>query len=140
MADELNIYKTDMKFEDGQTVHFMYDQDSDDLEIVFEKGRANCTIELTDHIILRFDRERKTALSLILIGVSFLTQRTEVGPKSFAVSNLDHLPAGLRRTVSRIITTPPVNHFLKVSCFTPSPSRHIPITYVERPAALAAWA
>ena len=48
------------------------------LEIVFEKGRASCTVELTDHI--------------------------------------------------------------KVSCFTPTPSERIPITYVERPPALAAWA
>jgi len=140
MADEMNIYKTDVAFEDGRTVHFMYDQDSDDLEIVFERGRANCTVELTEHIILRLDRERKIALSLILVGFSFLTQSTEVGPRSFPMSTFDHLPTDLRQTVLKIITTPPVNRFLKVSCFTPSPSRRIPITYVERPAALAALA
>lgn len=134
----MNIYKTDVTFEDGRTVHFMYDPDSDDLEIVFERGRANCTVELTEHIILRLDRERKSALSLILVGFSFLTQPTEVGPRSFPVANLNHLPAGLRQTVFNIITTPPVNRFLKVSCFTPTPAERIPITYVERPAALAA--
>jgi len=136
----MNIFKSDITFENNRTVHFMYDRDSDDLEIVFEKGRANSTVELTDRIILRLDRERKVALSLILVSFSSLTQRTELGPQSFPISNLDYLPADLHQTVLEIITTPPVNHFLKVSSFTPSPAQRIPITYVERPAALAAWA
>ena len=140
MAEEMNIHKTDITFEDGHTIHFMYDQDSDDLEIVFERGRANCTVELTEHIILRLDRERKIALSLILVGFSSLTQPTEVGPRSFPMASLDHLSADLRQTVFKIITPPPVNRFLKVSCFTPTPAERIPITYVERPVALAAWA
>lgn len=140
MAADMNIYQTDITFENNRTVHFMYDRDSDDLEVVFEKGRANSTVELTDRIILRLDRERKVALSLILVSFSFLTQLTELGPQSFPLSNLDHLPADLRQTVLEIITTPPVNRFLKVSSFTPTPAQRIPITYVERPAALAAWA
>ncbi len=140
MADEMNIYKSDIMFEDDHAVHFMYDRDSDDLEIVFEQGRANCTIELTEHIVLRFDRERESALSLILVGFSFLTQPTEVGPRSFPMSNLDHLPNDLRRVVFKIITTLPVNRFLKVSCFTPTPAERIPITYVERPTPLPALA
>ncbi|MFQ6100719.1 MAG: hypothetical protein ACE5OS_05740 [Anaerolineae bacterium] len=133
----MNIYKTDVTFEDGRTIHFMYDRDSDDLEIVFERERANCTIELTEHIILRLDRERESALSLILVGFSSLTEPTEVGPRSFPMSNVDHLPADLRQTVFRIITTPPVNHFLKVSYFAPTPAERIPIAYVERPSVLA---
>ncbi len=130
----MDIYKTDVKLENGQTVHFMYDRDSDDLEIVFERGRANCTVELTEQIVLRLDRERRAALSLILIGFSALTQRTEVGPQSFPISALDHLSTEVRHMVLEIITTPPVNRFLKVSAFSLSPSQRIPITYVERPA------
>lgn len=136
----MNIYKTDITFENDRVVHFMYDRDSDDLEVVFEKGRANSTVELTDHIILRMDRERKIALSLILVGFSSLAQFTEFGPRSFSMDSLNYLSADLRQIVIGIITTPPVNHFLKVSHFVSSPTERIPITYVERPAALAAFA
>ena len=136
MADELNIYKTDITFDDGRTIHLMYDRDSDDLEIVFKKGRANCAIELTDNIVLRFDREKEKALSLILLSFSVLAQPTEIGPKSFPLTGLDDLPDDLRQTVVQIITSPPVNQFLKVSYFYPSPAERLPITYVERPPSL----
>lgn len=137
MTDELNIYKTDITFNNGQTIHFMYDRDSDDLEIVFEKGRANCAIELTDNIVLRFDREKEKALSLILLSFSVLAQPTEIGPKSFPLTGLADLPDDLRQTVVKIVTSPPVNQFLKVSYFYPSPAERLPITYVERPPSLA---
>jgi len=137
MTDELNIYKTDITFDDGRTIHFMYDRDSDDLEIVFERRRANCAIELTDNIVLRFDREKEKAISLILLSFSVLAQSTEIGPKSFPLTGLDDLPDDLRQTVVKIITSPPVNQFLKVSYFYPSPAERLPITYVERPPALA---
>lgn len=137
MSDELKIYKTDITLDDGRAVHFVYDQDSDDLEIVFEKGRANCTIELTDNIVLRFDREAKKALSLILISFSALARLTEMGPQSFAITGLDNLPEELRQTVVKILTTPPVNRFLRVSLLC-APPAHLPITTVERLPALAA--
>jgi hypothetical protein len=137
MTDELNIYKTDITFDDGQTIHFMYDRDSDDLEIVFEKGRANCAVELNDNIVLRFNRELEKALSLILLSFSVLAQHTEIGPKSFPLTGLADLPDDLRQTVVKIITSPPVNQFLKVSYFYPSPAERFPITYVERPPSLA---
>ena len=136
MTDKLHISKTDIPGDDGRTIHFMYDQDSDDLEIVFEKARANCVVELTGNIILRFDRVQEKALSLILIGFSTLAQVTEIGPKSFPLTGLADLPEDLRQTVVKIITSPPVNQFLKVSCFYPSPAQSIPITYVERLPAL----
>ncbi len=127
----MNIYKTDITLDDGQTVHFMYDRDSDDLEIVFEKAKADCVVEVSDSIILRLDRSKGKALSLILIGFSTLAQTTEIGPKNFPLTGLDDLPEELRRTVVKIITTPPVNRFLKVSSFYPSPTLAIPITCVD---------
>jgi len=140
MSGELDIYKADITLDDSRTIHFMYDRDSDDLEIVFEKGRANCTIELTDNIILRFDKEKEKALSLILISFSTLAQPTEMGPKSFPLTGLADLPEDLHQMVVKIITSPPVNRFLKVSYFYPSPAKCIPITYLEHPPALAAIA
>ena len=135
MIDEMEV-----TFDDEQDVHLAYDEECDILEVVFKGIEANCAIELTDHVLLRFNLERERAAGLSVLDFSLLARSTEMGPLSLSITGLDNLPGNMRRTVSRIITTPPVNHFLKVSCFTPSPSRHIPITYVEHPAALAAWA
>ena len=124
----------------GQDVHLAYDEECDILEIVFDGVEANCAVELTDHILLRFNLEQEQAAGLSILDFSLLTRSTEMGPPSFSITGLDGLPEEMRRTVLKIITTPPVSHFLKVSCFTPSPPQRIPITYVERPAALAALA
>ncbi len=127
-------------FDDEQDVHLAYDEEVDVLEVVFKGVEANCAVELTDHVLLRFNLEREQAAGLSVLDFSLLVRSTEMGPLSFSITGLDDLPKDMRQTVFKIITTPPVNHFLKVSCFTPSPSRHIPIAYVERPAALSAWA
>ena len=136
----MSIQNTEIAFGDEQIVHLAYDDECDILEVVFKGVEANCAIELTDHVLLRFNLERERAAGLSVLDFSLLARSTEMGPLSFSITGLDDLPKDMRRTVFKIVTTPPVNHFLKVSCFTPSPSRHIPITYVERPAALAAWA
>lgn len=141
MTAELNLYKTDITLDNGQTVHFMYDRDSDDLEIVFERGRANCVVELSNNIVLRFDKEKEKALSLIVISFSVLAQPTEMGPKNFPLSGLDDLPEDLRQIVVKIITTLPVNQFLRVSSFYSSPAlaqaTPTPIIYLERHPSLA---
>ena len=136
----MSIQKIKVTFDDKQDVHLAYDEECDILEVVFKGIEANCAIELTDHVLLRFNLERERAAGLSVLDFSLLVRSTEMGPLSFSITGLDDLPKDMRRTVLKIVTTPPVNRFLKVSCFTPSPSRHIPITYVERPAALAAWA
>ncbi|MBL7063034.1 MAG: DUF2283 domain-containing protein [Anaerolineae bacterium] len=136
----MSIQKIKVTFDDEQDVHLAYDEECDILEVVFKGIEANCAIELTDHVLLRFNLEQGRAAGLSVLDFSMLARSTEMGPPSFSITGLDDLPGDMRRTVLKIVTTPPVNRFLKVSCFTPSPSRHIPITYVERPAALAAWA
>ena len=40
-------------------------------------------------------------------------------------------PEELRELVLRIISTPPVNQFLKLSHFQESPTKRVPFTYVE---------
>lgn len=136
----MSIQNTEIAFGDELIVHLAYDEECDILEVVFKGVEANCAIELTDHVLLRFNLEQAQAAGLSMLDFSLLVRSTEMGPLSFSITGLDDLPEDMRRTVSRIITTPPVNRFLKVSTFSPAPSQHIPITYVERPAALAAFA
>ena len=86
--------------------------------------------------MLRFHREQGQAAGLTLLDFSVLASPAELGPRSFALTGLDNLPDDLRETVTHIITTPPVNLFLKVFTFYSFPAQPIPLTYVESPRAL----
>ncbi|MFQ6100343.1 MAG: hypothetical protein ACE5OS_03810 [Anaerolineae bacterium] len=90
-------------------------------------------VSLIEHILLRFHPETQEAVGLTLMDFSALVQPTEVGPRSFALTGLDNLPDDLRETVITLITTPPVNRFLKVSSFAPSPRQQFHLTYIEQP-------
>jgi len=114
-----------------------YIEEADILEIFFERGAATCAMEIADHITLRFRPEEKKAMSLILDNVSYLIEPTEIGPRSFRLK-LERISPELRQTVIELITSPPVNRFLKVSSYTrPRARSSEPITYVERLPALA---
>lgn len=95
---------------------------------------------MTDDILLRFDLEHEQAAGLTILDFSTLTSSTEIGPESFPVTGLADLPEELRRTVVKIITSPPVNRFLKLTCYYLTPTERIPLTYVEWPPALATLA
>jgi hypothetical protein len=114
-----------------------YIREADILEIFFERGTATCAVEITDHITLRFRPEEQKAMSLILDNVSYLVKPAEIGPRSFRLK-LECISPELRQTVIELITSAPVNQFLKVSSYTrPRARRFEPITYVERLPALA---
>lgn len=136
MGSALIIQKSEVITDQGQIVQVEYDEEGDILELFFERGPANCAVELSDNIILRFDHAWGKPLSLSLLSYSHIVQPTEVGPRSFPLTGLDNLPDDLRQTVVKIITSPPVNQFLKVSSFYPSPTRRIALTYVEKSDAL----
>ena len=122
--------------EDGQTVLYHYDKEGDILEIFFQRG-GGCGVELTDEIVLRYDVETGKPLSVIFLCFSALMQSAEFGPLSFRLK-LDEMPDDVRQTVLKIITTPPVNRFLKVLTYSPPRAkRPVPITYVEKLPALA---
>jgi len=137
MTDSLIIHKSKVVTDQGQIVQVEYDEEGDILELFFETGPANCAVELSDNIILRFDHERGKPLSLSLLSYSRIVQPTELGPRNLPLTGLDDLPDDLRQTVVKIITSPPVNQFLKVSSFYPSPTERVALTYVEEPAVLA---
>jgi len=139
MSDELHIRRAEM-ISDGQIIRFAYDEEGDILEIAFGSVQATCAIELTDDILLRFNLECEQAAGLTILDFSSLASSTEIGPISFPLTGLADLPEELRRTVVKILTSPPVNRFLKLTCYSPTPTERIPLTYVVRPPALAAVA
>jgi hypothetical protein len=136
MSDTLHIRKSSLRV-NGSVVELEYDEDGDIFEIIFERGRATSAVELTDSIILRFDRARRKPLSLSLLSFSTLTSPASLGPRSFRLTGLAHLPRELREEVTKMITAPPVNRFLQVaSYYPPRPKRAkpIPITFVQNTA------
>lgn len=129
------LVESEETLEDGQTVLYHYDKEGDVLEIFFQRG-GGCGIDLTDEIVLRYDVETGNPLSLIFLCFSALMQSAEFGPPSFRLK-LEEMPDDVRQMVLKIITTRPVNHFLKVLTYSPPRAkRPVPITYVERLPAL----
>jgi len=136
MNSELRLQEMEITTEDGQKIHLAYEEAGDILEIVFDDIEATCAVELTDNILLRFHREQGRAVGLTILDFSVLVSPSELGPRSFALTGLDNLPDDLRETVARIITSSPVNRFLKVSTFHSLSAQSIPLTYVESPRAV----
>jgi len=137
---ELSLHEIELVTEDGQKIRLDYEEVGDILEIVFDGVEATCALELTDNIVLRFDRQQGQAAGLTILDFSVLGSPTELGVRSFALTGLATLPEELREMVIRIITTPPVNQFLKVTTFYISPTEQVPLTYVESPRELASVA
>ena len=132
----LKIRTTDVLVSDGTPARLMYDQEADILEIFFGTNEPATGIDLTDHIVLRLNQETKRAVSLMLIDFSILTEKTEYGPRSYPLDHLNELPNALREIVLDLVTSAPVNQFLKVSHFQASPTERVPLTYVETPSGM----
>ncbi len=101
------------------------------LDIFFGENESATGVELTDHILLRVNQQTGRAVSLTIRHLSILTERTEYGPRSFPLDNLEELPESLRELAIRLMTTAPVNQFLKLSNFQESATKRVPLTYVE---------
>jgi len=128
---ELSLRKTETRTKDGTPVHLVYDQEADVLEVIFRENEPATGVELTEHIILRLNRDTGRAVSLTLLDFAILTERTEYGPRSFPLDRLEEMPEDLRELVLRLVTSMPVSQFLKVSHFQASPTERVPLTYVE---------
>jgi hypothetical protein len=108
-----------------------YDEISDTLTVTFSSGEKATGIELNDHILLRLNKAERRAVGLTLFEYSILSQRTEVGARSFPLSGLDQLSDELRELVLEILMHTPVSDILLVSAYTPSFTEIIPITSVQ---------
>lgn len=134
---EVNFYKREIIAKDGTPVRLVYDHEADILEIFFGENESATGIELNDHIVIRLNRETKRAIGLILLDFSILTERTEYGPRSYPLDKLDELPDDLRELVLQLLTSTPVSQFLKTFQFQASPTKCVPLTYVEFQSELA---
>lgn len=128
---ELKIVRSEIKDEKGNSVHLVYDENEDILEIRFGENEPATGIELTDQILLRMDPVTGRAVNLTLLHFSILIERTRFGPRSYPLENLEELPEDFQERVVRALTTQPVNKFLKISFFQESPTKQILLTYVE---------
>lgn len=136
---EQNVQELVISAADGKSLQLHYDQDSDILEIFFGPNNPATGIELTEHILLRINLKIQQAQSLTIRHFSILTQKTEYGPRSYALPSVDEMPDSLRELVLHILTTPPVNQFLKLSHFQGSKASPTLFAYVaSQPIATAA--
>ena len=110
---------------------FNYDKMSDTLYISFAPGEKATGIELNDHILLRINKQECRIIGLTFLDYSLLTQRTEVGPRSFPLTGLAELSDELREMVLEILQRPPVSDILFLSSYTPSIAETIPITSLQ---------
>jgi hypothetical protein len=127
----LNRSQSDITVYDGMPVRLVYDREADMLEIFFGTNEPATGIALTDHIVLRLNLQTKRAVSLLLLALSILTERTEYGPRSYPLTTLHTFPGEVRAVVLQVMTSMPVQQFLKVSRFQVSPTESVPLTYVE---------
>ncbi len=131
------MQRAEITARDGTPVRFVYDEEADILELFFGENAPATGIELTDHIILRIDRKTKRALSLMLLHFSILSEQTEYGPRSFQLEKLERLPEDLRELVLRLLISPPVSQFLKLSQLQTTPPKFMLVAYLEAQPILA---
>ncbi len=112
-------------------VNFNYDETSDTLYVSFAPGENATGIELSDHILLRVNKQERRAVGLTLFEYSMLAQRTEIGPRSFPLTGLDQLKPETREMALEILQRPPVSNILFLFAYTPSSAEIIPIASVE---------
>ena len=110
---------------------FNYDEVSDTLYVSFAPGEQATGIELTAHILLRFNKQERKAVGMTFLEYSLLAQKTDMGPRSFPLTGLSELSEDLRDVVLDILQRPPVSDVLLLSSYTPSISETIPITLLQ---------
>jgi len=139
MNKQIQLIKNEIHSENGETIRLAYEQETDILEIFFGENEAATGIELTNQILLRINRQSIRAVSLTIRHFSILAEQTEYGPRSYRLDNLEAMPEEPREMVLSLLTSAPVNQFLKLTHFQNAPNERIPFTYVEsRPLLVAA--
>jgi uncharacterized protein YuzE len=110
-----------------------YDEPSDTLHVAFAPGRSATGLELSESILLRVDKEARTAVGLTVFNYSLLAQRTEMGPRSFALTGMADLPEDLRDLALSLLLSEPVSEFLTISADSPdaNPAEIVPITSLQ---------
>ena len=132
----LEIKRVEIRLENGQKAQYEYDSEGDILEIIFQKGSATCAVELTDSIILHFDWQDNTPLSLTFISFSRLIQPTQHGAAYFQLL-IDEYDDETREKVWQMLEATPLSSWFNVGGYAPANAlRSIPVARVNYPAAL----
>ena len=116
----------------------IYDELSDTLYISFVPNVKATGIELSDHILLRIDKENRRAIGITFLNYSILIQKADFGPRSFPLTGLARLSDQSREMVLEILAKSPVKEILSLSTYTPSFSEEIPITLLHLPSSQTA--
>lgn len=78
-------------------------------------GAGATGIELSEHLLLRVDKQQGAAVGLTVFNYSLLAQTTEMGPRSFPLTGLGALAEELRGMAISILQSEPVRGFLSLS-------------------------
>jgi hypothetical protein len=76
------------------------------------------------------ESERR-AVGLTFLEDSVLTEKTELGPRSFPLTGLARLPSESRELILSILQRPPASDFLSLSAYTPSRGETIPAASIR---------
>jgi uncharacterized protein YuzE len=112
---------------------YVYDEESDVLEVHFVEPRPVWTIELTDNIMISIDRAKKQVVSLTFLDFTELIRPAAIGLRSFPLKGLADLPLAEREMVVELLTAPPVNHWLDLSTVQALPDSPFVVTHLETP-------
>ncbi len=108
-----------------------YDEASDSLHVSLAPGESATGFELNEHILLRINKREQRAVGLTFLEYSVLTEKTELGPRSFPLTGLAQLPTELRELILSVLQRPPVSDFISLSAYTPSRGETIPTASVH---------
>ena len=93
------LFQYDEILDTGKAARIQYDREGDILEVFFADGSGR-GLELADEIVLRYDPETATPLSLILLTFSHIIKPTEYGQESFRLNGMEHLSLSERQNAS----------------------------------------
>ena len=110
---------------------YNYDAASDTFSISFRPGELATGIELTDHILLRVNKQSQQVVGITLLDYSVLVEQTELGPRQFPLTGLSDISPENRDLVLHLLLQPPVQNILYLSAYTPSSNETIPIVSVQ---------
>lgn len=86
---------------------------------------------LTEHILLRINKQERRAIGITLFDYSVLAQQTNMGPRSFPLVGFEELPIDMRDMVLDLLLQPPVRDILALSAYTPTLTDTTPIIAIH---------
>jgi len=99
------------RYEDTRT----HNDEGDILYITFQRSRKSVDQSLNDNIVLQYNPRTSEPYGLMLIDLSAMLPQSDNAAPTFALDRLADLPPERREQVLAILSTPPVNHWLRIT-------------------------